>query len=190
MNNSEKAKQWRLKNPDKVKEYNKKRDNKYFEDMKQWIKQWRFNNKDKIDEYKKKRITNYFEGKIYKIICNITKEQYYGSTKKKYLSMRLAGHRRDATDFDKGIGAKTSSYDIIKRGDYYIDLVELFPCNSRNELETRERYYIENNTCVNKKIPTRTRKERKKKEKIICEKCDKEFYKGHLKRHQTGKNCI
>ena len=34
-----------------------------------------------------------------------------------------------------------------------------FPCNTKLELEKRERYYIENFECVNKSIPTRTKKE-------------------------------
>ena len=46
------------------------------------------------------------------------------------------------------------SYDNID-----IILVEAFPCNNKNELESRERYYIENNICLNKNIPTRTMKE-------------------------------
>ena len=35
----------------------------------------------------------YQEGKIYKIVCNITGEVYYGSTIEKYLSSRLAKHK-------------------------------------------------------------------------------------------------
>jgi hypothetical protein len=47
-------------------------------------------------------------------------------------------------------------------------LVENYSCNSKKELETRERYYIENNECVNKNMPTRTMKEyqEENKEKI------------------------
>ena len=43
-----------------------------------------------------------------------------------------------------------------------IILVESYPCENKNELHSRERYYIENNNCVNKIIPTRTSKEFKK----------------------------
>ena len=52
-----------------------------------------------------------------------------------------------------------SSYEILGGGNYTIVLVELSPCNSKMELHQRERYYIENNECVNKVVPTRTREE-------------------------------
>jgi hypothetical protein len=37
--------------------------------------------------------------------------------------------------------------------------VELFPCASKDELLRRERFYVENNECVNKKIPKQTYQE-------------------------------
>ena len=40
-----------------------------------------------------------------------------------------------------------------------IILVELFPCNSNEELEQRETEYIKNKVCVSKYVPLRTRKE-------------------------------
>ena len=40
-----------------------------------------------------------------------------------------------------------------------IILLELFPCNTKEELQKRERSYIESNECVNKYRPTRTDKE-------------------------------
>jgi hypothetical protein len=39
-------------------------------------------------------------------------------------------------------------------------LVELYPTDDKTILHQRERYWIENNECVNKFIPTRTQKER------------------------------
>jgi hypothetical protein len=39
-----------------------------------------------------------------------------------------------------------------------IELIEAYPCNSKKELEQRERWYIENALyCINKVIPGRTR---------------------------------
>ena len=40
-----------------------------------------------------------------------------------------------------------------------IYLVELYPCKSKEELESREGYYIRNYECINKNIPCRTSKE-------------------------------
>ena len=38
-------------------------------------------------------MVNYKNSKIYKIICNITQNEYYGSTTKQYLSSRLQQHK-------------------------------------------------------------------------------------------------
>ena len=35
-------------------------------------------------------------------------------------------------------------------GDFIMELVEAYPCNSRKELEERESYYINNYECINK----------------------------------------
>jgi hypothetical protein len=37
-----------------------------------------------------------------------------------------------------------------------IELVENYPCNSKNELMKREGYYIQNNECINKCVAGRT----------------------------------
>jgi len=91
----------------------------------------------------------YQEGKIYKIVCNITGEVYYGSTIQK-LEDRLKGHK---TDKD------CVSRHIIERGNYQINLIKNYPCNNLWELEEEEATYIRNNKCINYKIPHRTRKE-------------------------------
>jgi len=96
---------------------------------------------------------DYSNGKIYKIVCNITGEQYIGATIQK-LSYRLSNHVRH-----KNTEKKYKSKDIILRGDYQIVLIENYPCNNKEELEKKEREHIENNICVNKVIPTRTKKE-------------------------------
>ena len=36
--------------------------------------------------------SKYSRGKIYRIVCNTTGEQYYGSTIEPYISNRLSGH--------------------------------------------------------------------------------------------------
>ena len=40
-----------------------------------------------------------------------------------------------------------------------IVLIESFSCNSKQELEAREAFCIRNNKCVNKQVPTRTKKQ-------------------------------
>ena len=94
-------------------------------------------------------MVNYKDGKIYKIVCNTSGLTYYGSTVQP-LYKRLYTHKNQLN---------CSSKVIIEGGNYDISLVELFECNSKEELHSRERYFIENNKCVNKIIPTRTQKE-------------------------------
>jgi len=94
---------------------------------------------------------DYSQGKIYKIHCNITGEDYYGSTSQAYFSSRITTHRK----LEDGCSSKQ----IIERGDYKVEIIEHYPCNNKFELLSRERYYIENFECVNLIIPTRTKNE-------------------------------
>lgn len=93
------------------------------------------------------RVRDYKKGKIYKLICNTSGKTYYGSTCFE-LHLRLKEHM--------SISNKSSSYEITKNNDCEIILVENYPCNNKYELLKRERFYIENNDCVNKNIPTKT----------------------------------
>ena len=107
---------------------------------------------------------DYQLGKIYKIICNITGEVYYGSTTLKYLCNRKSTHIADVKRTDEGKRAgKCMSYDIIKRGNWDIVLVEQYPCESKDELHTRESFYIKNNVCINKVDPAKWDEEKNKK---------------------------
>ena len=97
-------------------------------------------------------------GKIYKITDNTNDNIYIGSTCKT-LEERLSRHKYDYKSFLKGLYNNTRSFDIIKNNDYKIDLLENCQIKTKQELLARERYYIENNDCLNKNIPGRTEKE-------------------------------
>ena len=120
-------------------------------------------------------MTNYSKAKIYRIVCNTTGLTYYGSTCEPTLARRLAGHVADHKRFKDGKRGYTSSFQILEGGNYTIISVELFPCNSKMELHQRERYYIENNECVNKVIPRRTHEEYQKMNKIKITECQAEY---------------
>ena len=92
---------------------------------------------------------DYKNGKIYQIVCNITGERYVGSTCKS-LEDRLKTH----IDF-----LDCSSKQIIKRRNYYIELLENYPCESDNELKRKEGEYQKTMECINIYIAGRTRKE-------------------------------
>ena len=92
---------------------------------------------------------DYTKAKIYKIVGE-DGSTYYGSTTQT-ISRRLNGHK---------YAKKTTAYTkIISKMEFTIELVEEFPCSSKQELEDREAYYIRNYECVNKYIPLRTMKE-------------------------------
>ena len=114
--------------------------------------------------------TKYQQGKIYKIVCNITNEIYIGSTIET-IKRRLQGHIKDLKD--------CRSRKILNRGDYKIELIKNYPCNSKWELEEEEAQYIRNNICINKKIPHRTKEEyyEENKEKILEKK--KKYYENN-----------
>jgi hypothetical protein len=99
-------------------------------------------------------MVNYQNGKIYKIVSNHTDKVYYGSTANT-LHQRMGLHR---SKYNTGT-LECSSREIMVYPDRKIILVEAYPCNNIHELKSRERWWIENNNCVNKQIPTRTTKE-------------------------------
>ena len=98
---------------------------------------------------------NYINSKIYKLVCDDPDKIYIGSTTQKYLSNRLSGHHQD---FKKKLKA-TMSRELFEIGGVKIVLIENFPCNTKDELLSRERYYIENFKCVNKHLPIHTKEE-------------------------------
>jgi hypothetical protein len=100
---------------------------------------------------------NYQQGKIYKITSgDLT---YIGSTTCSTVARRLVEHVSKFKGWKNGKGLNTTSFQLIETGNYEITLIELFPCNSKDELHARERFHIEANVCVNRIHPTRTKKE-------------------------------
>lgn len=122
---------------------------------------------------------------IYKISSELTELKYVGSTKKK-IGERLKQHIKNYKKNLKGKYQYVTSFEIIKEGNFKIELLE--ECEEEHRY-IRERYWIENTeNVVNKVIPGRTDAEyyQDNKEKInkrcsnyrennkdkICEKID------------------
>jgi len=94
---------------------------------------------------------DYQQGKIYLIWSPTSMDIYIGSTVRP-LWDRMSKHK-NKNDI-------ITSKAIIELGNAEIELIEAYPCNSKQELEQRERWYIENALyCINKVIPGRTKKE-------------------------------
>ena len=100
-------------------------------------------------------MSKYQKSIIYKIYDNTNNDVYYGSTYN-LLRIRISKHRSDAKR-----KCNKASQPIILNDNYDYSMVEKYPCNSKQELHARERYWIENFECINKKIPGRTEKEYK-----------------------------
>lgn len=106
-------------------------------------------------------------GQIYKIYCFSTDKEYVGSTCL-LLEDRLHKHEKDFRSWILGTNKRyTSSFDILKNGNYDIELIENFPCENRRQLHEREAYYIkQSDKCVNKKLPYVPIEEQIRKQKI------------------------
>jgi hypothetical protein len=87
---------------------------------------------------------NYKDAKIYKILAE-GYDPYFGSTTLT-LDNRLKAFRNNKKYY--------SCSPFVNIGT--IELVEEYPCETRKELMERERFWIDNNICVNKVIPIRT----------------------------------
>jgi len=121
------------------------------------------------------KISSYETGKIYKLVNDETDDVYYGSTIQT-LQKRFTDHNGSYNKYLNVKCAYMTSYEIVKYSSCKIILVENFPCNSKEELEARERYYIEKYKCVNKVVPTRSKKEYYEDNKEKISKQRKEFY--------------
>jgi len=116
---------------------------------------------------------NYQNGKIYSLRSHQTDDIYIGSTTQS-LAVRKAGHRDNYKKHLNGKYPFTTSFNIIKFDDCYIELMENYQCNSRNELERREGQLIREMDCVNKNIAGRTPKEyRDDNKEVIAERTKK-----------------
>ena len=116
-------------------------------------------------------------GYIYKIYDNTNGNIYYGSTKES-VSRRITGHRAKYKKYIEGKGGSyTKSFDILKNNDYSYSIVEKVEFNEKFELHQKERFYIENNECINKCIPTRTDKEYRENNKDKMREYKKEYVK-------------
>jgi len=101
----------------------------------------------------------YQRGKVYEIICRKTGLRYIGSTCEPTLARRLSQHVGSFKSWKKGKKSYTTSFDIIKDGDYHIVLLESYPCNSRDELHMCEQKHINLNECINKRKAFQSKEE-------------------------------
>lgn len=98
----------------------------------------------------KKRVKlSYQNGKIYRLISSQTNEVYIGSTTQA-LQKRKSEHNQNFKYWQNGKYHYISSFELCKYDDMDIELVEEYPCKSKNELEKRESEIIRSTEhCIN-----------------------------------------
>ena len=81
----------------------------------------------------------YLNGKIYELFDedDLDAPRYYGSTCDT-IEERKSGHKADYKRFLEGKKNYITSFEIIKRNNWDIKLIEMFSCETKTELEKRE----------------------------------------------------
>ncbi len=137
-----------------------------------------------------KLMIDYKNGKIYRLVCNTTGNQYIGSTTRP-LSQRLGGHKGMYKKFLEGKTTnQMSSFSILSEKNYEMILIEEFPCENKNLLERRERYFIETMKCVNKVKPAQTKEELKEHDQKYKQEHKKEIKELGQKYYQENQEKI
>ena len=99
---------------------------------------------------------DYSSGKIYMVYPKVEDpdegDVYYGSTVDT-LARRMNGHR------SKNKCSSKILFDKYGVENCFIELVEEYPCETREQLNKKEGEYIRANKCINKRIAGRTIKE-------------------------------
>jgi hypothetical protein len=119
---------------------------------------------------------DYQQGKIYKIYSHSNPDKIYIGSTCLRLCDRMRTHRYSYYNNQTKIATSHLIFEEFGVENCLIELLENYPCNSKDELNAREGHYIRTLNCVNKNITGRTRKEYNEdnKEKILEYK--KEYY--------------
>ena len=126
---------------------------------------------------------DYSKGKVYCLRSYQTDDIYIGSTIQT-LSVRIGGHKRDYNCWKNGKYHYVTSFELIKYDDCYIELLEDFPCENKNQLEKREGFHQRSMDCVNKFIAGRSDKEWREDNKNKIKE-DKKLYRlEHIEKNK------
>ena len=123
-------------------------------------------------------MVDYQNAKIYKLWSPSQNLVYIGSTTQK-LSQRKTKHVSDFKSWQNGKMNFVTSFSVLEFEDHRIELIENYPCNSKEELLKREGYYIKELDCINKCVSGRTQKEYYQDNKEELAKKHKEYYQNN-----------
>jgi len=140
----------------------------------------------------------YRNSKIYVIKSDSTDKVYVGSTTER-LSIRMSKHKCKYKRYLLKKSSYVTAFQILKFNNAYIEILESFPCNIREDLLKREGHYIKSLNTVNTCVAGRTRKQHyldnkekialDTKEKRQCLNCNRYVRKHGLRRHERSKIC-
>ena len=119
---------------------------------------------------------DYKNGKIYQILNNINDEVYVGSTIQS-LSKIMYDHRMHSKY------QHCNFYKLMKEigpDSFYIELIESYPCNNKEELNAREGYFIRERGTLNKAIIGRTPKQWVEDNKEHVKQYKHNYYKQNM----------
>lgn len=138
---------------------------------------------------------DYLKTKIYKIESHLGDKIYIGSTTKDFLSQRMAGHRSKYNRWKAGKDGKTSSFDLFEEygiNNCKITLIELYPCNSKDEKNARESHFIKELNCVNVYNPYPQGKKVYAKDSESTKAYAKKYYDNHKQKMicECGVHCM
>jgi group I intron endonuclease len=124
----------------------------------------------------------YSKGKIYRLVNSVDNEFYVGSTcdalhKRLYNHKAMSKHRPNYCVYQH--------FNNIGWDNVRIVLVEEYPCETKYQLERRERHFIElMKPKLNKFIPTRTNKEWRENNKETLTKKNNEWRENNKERYK------
>jgi len=101
---------------------------------------------------------------IYKLFCPNGDEGdvYYGSSTNKRVNDRFIGHKCHFRNWKEGKKTHMTSFNLFEKygvDNCVIEKVEDVVYINKSTLVERERFYIDNNKCINIQLPGRTRKQ-------------------------------
>ena len=101
---------------------------------------------------------------IYKLFCPEGDEGdvYYGSSTNKRVNDRFIGHKVHFRNWKEGKKTHMTSFNLFEKygvDNCVIEKVEDVIYTNKSTLVERERFYIDNNKCINIQLPGRTKKQ-------------------------------
>ena len=118
---------------------------------------------------------DYMNGKIYQLLNKVNDEVYVGSTLQP-LSKRFYSHKTKSDHLNNKLSELIRT---IGKDKFYIELIESYPCNSKEELMAREGHYIRERGTLNMKIAGRTDKAYYKDNQEIINAKHKKYYEDN-----------